>query len=182
MHGAVGPIKGMWLLAGVAACRNTVCVMCERTRRICAVQSLCSTYMCYLILRYSLVPVSALYAPLQFHRACARHTMISHATPLFCGWMSWRLVALAATGSAAMFGGLELTGHPLITLPLVHKVQGRACAVHGSDARRQRRGELCGRYAPPLRRAARQAQRYGAGLPAGGGGGCACGCAWRRRR
>ena len=31
--------------------------------------------------------------------------------------MSWRLVA--ATGGAAMF---EVTGHPLITLPLVHEV------------------------------------------------------------
>ena len=34
--------------------------------------------------------------------------------------MPWRLVA--ATGGAAMFGGLEMTGHPLITLPLVHEV------------------------------------------------------------
>ena len=33
--------------------------------------------------------------------------------------MPWRLVA--ATGGAAMFGGLELTGHPL-TIPLVHEV------------------------------------------------------------
>ena len=179
MHGAVGPIKGMWLLAGLLRGEIQCVCMCERTRRICAVQSLCSTYMCYLILRYSLVPVSALYAPLQFHRACARHTMISHATPLFCGWMSWRLVALAATGSAAMFGGLELTGHPL-TIPLVHEVlpalaRDRVCVGY---ARRQRRGELCGRYAPPLGRAARKAQRYSAGRPAGSGGGSG----WRRRR
>ena len=45
-------------------------------------------------------------------------------------------------------------------------------------ARRQRRGELCGRYAPPLGRAARKAQRYSAGRPAGSGGGSG----WRRRR